>query len=181
MKDKCAEWKKETGLGFALYGTPAESLCYRFARIDLEKFGKIKDVTDKGYYTNSYHVDVREKIDAFTKLGFEAELQKLSTGGAISYIEVPNMEHNLDAMEEVVRFIYDNVQYGEFNTKSDYCHECGFSGEIKLNKEGIWECPNCGNKDKHKMNVTRRTCGYLGENFWNEGKTKEIGQRVTHL
>ena len=142
---------------------------------------KAQIVTDKGYYTNSYHVDVREKIDAFTKLGFEAELQKLSTGGAISYIEVPNMEHNLDAMEEVVRFIYDNVQYGEFNTKSDYCHECGFSGEIKLNKEGIWECPNCGNKDKHKMNVTRRTCGYLGENFWNEGKTKEIGQRVTHL
>lgn len=181
MKDKCAEWKKETGLGFALYGTPAESLCYRFARIDLEKFGKIKDVTDKGYYTNSYHVDVREKIDAFTKLGFESELQKLSTGGAISYIEVPNMEHNLDAMEEVVKFIYDNIQYGEFNTKSDFCHECGFSGEIKLNKDGVWECPNCGNKDKHKMNVTRRTCGYLGENFWNEGKTKEIGQRVTHL
>lgn len=181
MKDKCAEWKKETGLGFALYGTPAESLCYRFARIDLEKFGKIKDVTDKGYYTNSYHVDVREKIDAFTKLGFEAKLQKLSTGGAISYIEIPNMQHNLDAMEEVVKFIYDNVQYGEFNTKSDYCHICGFDGEIKLNKDLQWECPNCGNKDKGKMNVTRRTCGYLGENFWNEGKTKEISQRVTHL
>lgn len=181
MKDKCAEWKKETGLGFALYGTPAESLCYRFARIDLEKFGKIKDVTDKGFYTNSYHVDVREKIDAFTKLGFEAELQKLSTGGAISYIEVPNMQHNLDAMREVVKFIYDNVQYGEFNTKSDYCHVCGFDGEIKLNKDLQWECPNCGNKDKTKMNVTRRTCGYLGENFWNEGKTKEINQRVTHL
>ena len=181
MKDKCAEWKKETGIGFALYGTPAESLCYRFARIDLEKFGKIKDVTDKGYYTNSYHVDVREKIDAFTKLGFEAKLQKLSTGGAISYIEIPNMQHNLDAMEEVVKFIYDNVQYGEFNTKSDYCHVCGFDGEIKLNKDLQWECPNCGNKDKGKMNVTRRTCGYLGENFWNEGKTKEIGQRVTHL
>ncbi len=181
MKDKCAEWKKETGLGFALYGTPAESLCYRFARIDLEKFGKIKDVTDKGYYTNSYHVDVREKIDAFTKLGFEAKLQKLSTGGAISYIEIPNMQHNLDAMEEVVKFIYDNVQYGEFNTKSDYCHVCGFDGEIKLNKDLQWECPNCGNKDKGKMNVTRRTCGYLGENFWNEGKTREISQRVTHL
>lgn len=181
MKDKCAEWKKETGLGFALYGTPAESLCYRFARIDLEKFGKIKDVTDKGYYTNSYHVDVREKIDAFTKLGFEAKLQKLSTGGAISYIEIPNMQHNLDAMEEVVKFIYDNVQYGEFNTKSDFCHVCGYDGEIKLNKDLQWECPNCGNKDKGKMNVTRRTCGYLGENFWNEGKTKEISQRVTHL
>ena len=181
MKDKCAEWKKETGLGFALYGTPAESLCYRFAKIDLEKFGKIKDITDKGYYTNSYHVDVREKIDAFTKLGLESELQRLSSGGAISYIEIPNMQHNLDAMEEVVKFIYDNVQYGEFNTKSDYCHVCGFDGEIKLNKELQWECPNCGNKDKKKMNVTRRTCGYLGENFWNEGKTKEIGQRVTHL
>ena len=181
MKDKCAEWKQETGIGFALYGTPAESLCYRFARIDLEKFGKIKDVTDKGYYTNSYHVDVREKIDAFTKLGFESKLQKLSTGGAISYIEIPNMQHNLDAMEEVVKFIYDNVQYGEFNTKSDFCHVCGFDGEIKLNKDLQWECPNCGNRDKSKMNVTRRTCGYLGENFWNEGKTKEIGQRVTHL
>ena len=181
MKDKCAEWKKETGLGFALYGTPAESLCYRFAKIDLERFGKIKDVTDKGYYTNSYHVDVREKIDAFHKLGFEANLQKLSTGGAISYVEVPNMEHNLDAMEEVVKFIYDNVQYGEFNTKSDYCHVCGYSGEIKLNKDCEWECPQCGNKDKTKMNVTRRTCGYLGENFWNEGKTKEIKDRVTHL
>ncbi len=181
MKDKCAEWKKETGLGFALYGTPAESLCYRFAKIDLERFGKIKDVTDKGYYTNSYHVDVREKIDAFHKLGFEANLQKLSTGGAISYIEIPNMEHNLDAMEEVVKFIYDNVQYGEFNTKSDYCHVCGYSGEIKINKDCEWECPQCGNKDKTKMNVTRRTCGYLGENFWNEGKTKEIKDRVTHL
>lgn len=181
MKDKCAEWKKESDIGFALYGTPAESLCYRFARIDLERFGKIKDVTDKGFYTNSYHVDVREKIDAFTKLSFESNLQKLSTGGAISYIEIPNMQHNLDAMEEVVKFIYDNVQYGEFNTKSDYCHVCGFDGEIKLNKDQQWECPNCGNKDKNKMNVTRRTCGYLGENFWNEGKTKEIGQRVTHL
>lgn len=181
MKDKCDEWKKETGIGFALYGTPAESLCYRFAKIDLERFGKIKDVTDKGYYTNSYHVDVREKIDAFHKLGFEANLQKLSTGGAISYVEVPNMEHNLDAMEEVVKFIYDNVQYGEFNTKSDYCHVCGFSGEIKLNKDCEWECPECGNKDKTKMNVIRRTCGYLGENFWNVGKTKEIRERVTHL
>ncbi|MBO5475827.1 MAG: anaerobic ribonucleoside-triphosphate reductase [Bacilli bacterium] len=181
MKDKCDEWKKETGIGFALYGTPAESLCYRFAKIDLERFGKIKDVTDKGYYTNSYHVDVREKIDAFHKLGFEANLQKLSIGGAISYVEVPNMEHNLDAMEEVVKFIYDNVQYGEFNTKSDYCHVCGFSGEIKLNKDCEWECPECGNKDKTKMNVTRRTCGYLGENFWNVGKTKEIRERVTHL
>ncbi|HOB25961.1 MAG TPA: anaerobic ribonucleoside-triphosphate reductase [Bacilli bacterium] len=181
MKEKCAEWKKETGLGFALYGTPAESLCYRFARIDLEKFGKIKNVTDKGYYTNSYHVDVREHIDAFHKLGLEAEFQDMSLGGAISYVEIPNMEHNLEAMEEVVKFIADNVQYGEFNTKSDYCQVCGYTGEIILNKNLEWECPNCGNKDKSRMNVTRRTCGYLGENFWNEGKTKEISMRVTHL
>ncbi len=181
MKDKCCEWKKETGLGFALYGTPAESLCYRFAKIDLEKFGRIKDVTDKGYYTNSYHVDVREKIDAFSKLSFEANLQKLSTGGAISYIEVPNMEHNVEALEEVVKFIYENIQYAEFNSKSDYCQVCGFDGEIMINDKYEWECPNCGNKDKSRMNVTRRTCGYLGENFWNEGKTKEISMRVTHL
>ena len=175
------DWKAQTGLGFALYGTPAESLCYRFARIDKERFGIIKDVTDKGYYTNSYHVDVREKIDAFEKLKFESEFQSLSTGGAISYIEVPNMAHNIDAMEAVVKFIYDNIQYAEFNTKSDYCQVCGFDGEIIINDDLEWECPNCGNKDKAKMNVTRRTCGYLGENFWNVGKTKEIKQRVLHL
>ena len=181
MHDKCAKWKEDTGLGFALYGTPAESLCYRFARIDMERFGKIKNITDKGYYTNSYHVDVREKIDAFEKFRFESEFQSISTGGCISYIEVPNMEHNLKAMEEMVKFIYDNIQYAEFNTKSDYCQECGFSGEIIINDKLEWECPNCGNKDKKKLNVARRTCGYLGENFWNEGKTKEIKSRVTHL
>ena len=181
LRDKVDEWKKETGLGFALYGTPAESLCYRFARIDKEKFGTIKDVTDKGYYTNSYHVDVREKIDAFTKFKFESQFQPISSGGCISYVEVPNMEHNLEAMEEVVKFIYDNIQYAEFNTKSDYCHVCGYSGEIIINDDLEWECPNCHNKDKSKMNVTRRTCGYLGENFWNVGKTKEIKARVTHL
>ena len=181
LREKCDEWKKETGLGFALYGTPAESLCYRFARIDKEKFGTIKNVTDKGYYTNSYHVDVREKIDAFTKFKFESQFQPISSGGCISYVEVPNMEHNLKAMEEVVKFIYDNIQYAEFNTKSDFCHECGFTGEIKVNDNLEWECPNCGNKDKSKMNVARRTCGYLGENFWNVGKTKEIKSRVTHL
>ena len=181
LRAKCDEWKKETGLGFALYGTPAESLCYRFARIDKEKFGTIKNVTDKGYYTNSYHVDVREKIDAFTKFKFESQFQPISSGGCISYVEVPNMEHNLKAMEEVVKFIYDNIQYAEFNTKSDFCHECGFTGEIKVNDNLEWECPNCGNKDKSKMNVARRTCGYLGENFWNVGKTKEIKARVTHL
>ena len=181
LREKVDQWRKETNIGFALYGTPAESLCYRFARIDKEKFGEIKDITDKGYYTNSYHVDVREKIDAFSKLGFESEFQKISSGGAISYIEIPNMQHNLEAMEAVVKFIYDNIQYAEFNTKSDYCHVCGYDGEIIINDNLEWECPQCGNKDKNKMSVTRRTCGYLGENFWNVGKTKEIKQRVLHL
>ncbi len=181
LREKVDQWKKETNIGFALYGTPAESLCYKFARIDKEKFGTIKDITDKGYYTNSYHVDVREKIDAFEKLSFESEFQKISSGGAISYIEIPNMNKNLEALETLVKFIYDNIQYAEFNTKSDYCHECGFEGEIKINKENEWECPNCGNKDQNKMTVVRRTCGYLGENFWNVGKTKEIKQRVMHL
>ena len=181
LRETVDRWKKETNIGFALYGTPAESLCYKFARIDKEKFGTIKDVTDKGYYTNSYHVDVREKIDAFAKLSFESEFQKISSGGAISYIEIPNMQKNIDALETAVKFIYDNIQYAEFNTKSDYCHVCGFDGEIILNKDNEWECPNCGNKDHSKMTVVRRTCGYLGENFWNAGKTKEIKQRVMHL
>ena len=181
LKDTVDKWKKETNIGFALYGTPAESLCYKFARIDKEKFGTIPDVTDKGYYTNSYHVDVREKIDAFDKLSFESEFQKLSTGGAISYVEVPNMQNNIPALEEVVKFIYENIQYAEFNTKSDFCHECGFDGEIVINDDNEWECPNCGNKDRSKLTVVRRTCGYLGENFWNVGKTKEIKQRVLHL
>ena len=175
------KWKEETNIGFALYGTPAESLCYRFARIDKEKYGTIKDVTDKGYYTNSYHVDVREHIDAFSKFAFEAQFQKISSGGCISYVEIPNMQHNLEAMREVVKFIYDNIQYAEFNTKSDYCHVCGYDGEIMINDDNEWECPNCHNKDHRKMNVTRRTCGYLGENFWNLGKTKEIKARVLHL
>lgn len=177
----CDTWKLETGLGFGLYGTPAESLCYRFAEIDKKRFGVIEDVTDKGYYTNSYHVDVREKIDAFTKFTFESQFQNISSGGAISYVEIPNMRHNLEALEDVVRFIYDNIQYAEFNTKSDYCHVCGYDGEIIINDDLEWECPQCHNKDKNKMNVTRRTCGYLGENFWNVGKTKEINARVLHL
>jgi ribonucleoside-triphosphate reductase len=181
MRDKCDQWKAQTNIGFALYGTPAESLCYRFARIDQERFGTIPDVTDKGYYTNSYHVDVREHIDAFSKFQFESQFQRISSGGAISYIEIPNMRHNLEAMEDIVRFIYDNIQYAEFNTKSDYCHVCGFDGEITINDDLEWECPVCHNKDQSKMNVTRRTCGYLGENFWNEGKTKEIKSRVLHL
>lgn len=181
MKDAAAKWKEETGLGFSLYGTPAESLCYRFARIDREKFGDIENVTDKGYYTNSYHVDVREPIDAFSKFTFESQFQNKSLGGAISYVEVPNLVHNVEAIEEVIRFIYDNIQYGEFNTKSDYCHVCGYDGEILINDDNEWECPQCHNKDHSRMNVTRRTCGYLGENFWNTGKTKEIKARVLHL
>lgn len=181
MKQRTDEWKAETGLGFGLYGTPAESLCYRFAKIDKANYGEIKDVTDKGYYTNSYHIDVREEIDAFSKLRFESEFQSISTGGCISYIEIPNMRHNLEAMKEMIPFFYENIQYAEFNTKSDYCHECGFDGEIIINDDNQWECPNCGNKDQNKMNVTRRTCGYLGDNFWNEGKTKEIKSRVLHL
>ena len=181
LREKVDEWKEQTGIGFGLYGTPAESLCYRFARIDKERFGDIEDITDKGYYTNSYHVDVREKIDAFSKLKFESQFQPISSGGAISYVEIPNMRNNLKALEEIVKFIYENIQYAEFNTKSDYCHVCGFDGEIIINDQDEWECPNCGNKDHSKMNVTRRTCGYLGENFWNAGKTKEIKSRVLHL
>ena len=174
-------WKENTGIGFGLYGTPAESLCYRFANIDKKRFGDVKDITDKGYYTNSYHVDVREKIDAFTKFKFESQFQDISSGGAISYVEIPNMRNNLEALEELVKYIYDNIQYAEFNTKSDYCHECGFDGEITINEDMEWECPQCHNKDHSKMNVTRRTCGYLGENFWNVGKTKEIKSRVLHI
>ncbi len=181
LRDTTDKWKKETGLGFALYGTPAESLCYKFARIDKEKFGSIEDITDKGYYTNSYHIDVREKMDAFSKLAFESDFQKISSGGAISYVEIPNMSKNLTALEDLVKFIYENIQYAEFNTKSDYCHVCEYDGEIIINDNNEWECPQCGNKDKTKMNVTRRTCGYLGENFWNAGKTKEIKARVLHL
>lgn len=181
MRDATDRWKKESGLGFSLYGTPAETLCYRFARIDKEKFGDIENVTDKGYYTNSYHVDVREPIDAFAKIEFESGFQNISSGGAISYVEIPNMKKNPEAMEVLIRYIYENIQYGEFNTKSDFCHICGYDGEIMINEDMEWECPQCHNKDHSKMNVTRRTCGYLGENFWNTGKTKEIKSRVLHL
>ncbi len=181
LRKTADQWKEKTKLGFALYGTPAESLCYRFARIDKKRFGDIKDVTDKGYYTNSYHVDVREKIDAFSKLTFESGFQNLSSGGAISLVEIPNMRHNMEALEAAIQYIYDNIQYAEFNTKSDYCQCCGYDGEIMINQDFEWECPQCGNKDHAKMNVVRRTCGYLGENFWNVGKTKEIRSRVVHL
>ncbi len=181
LREACDQWKADTGIAFGLYGTPAESLCYRFARIDKARFGTIPDVTDKGYYTNSYHVDVREDIDAFSKFKFEAQFQPISSGGCISYVEIPNMANNLDALAEMVRFIYDNIQYAEFNTKSDYCHVCGYDGEIQINDDNEWECPQCHNKNHSKMTVTRRTCGYLGENFWNVGKTKEIKARVLHL
>ncbi|WBW50747.1 anaerobic ribonucleoside-triphosphate reductase [Peptoniphilus equinus] len=181
LNEKKDAWKKETGLAFAVYGTPAESLTNRFARIDKKRFGIIEDVTDKGYYTNSFHVDVREKISAFEKFNFEAKFQDKSGGGCISYVEIPNMSHNLEALETLVRYIYDNIQYAEFNTKSDYCANCGFDGEIKLNDKGQWECPQCHNTDKSTLTVVRRTCGYLGENFWNEGRTKEIGDRVLHI
>ncbi|MCM1220537.1 MAG: anaerobic ribonucleoside-triphosphate reductase [Lachnospiraceae bacterium] len=181
LRKACDDWKAETNIGFALYGTPAESLCYRFCKIDREKFGVIPDITDKGYYTNSYHVDVREHIDAFDKLKFENQFQPISSGGCISYVEIPNMQKNLDALRTMVKFIYDNIQYAEFNTKSDYCQVCGFDGEITLNDDNEWECPCCHNKDHDKLNIVRRTCGYLGEKFWNVGKTKEIKSRVIHV
>lgn len=181
LNEKKNEWTKETGLKFAVYGTPAESLTHRFNTIDRERFGIIKDVTDKGYYTNSFHVDVRQKISAFEKFAFESKFQDKSSGGCISYVEIPNMGHNLEALETLVRYIYNNIQYAEFNTKSDYCAECGFDGEIKVNDKGDWECPQCGNTDKSSLTVVRRTCGYLGENFWTEGRTKEIKDRVLHI
>lgn len=181
LNDAVNKWTKEYGIKFTLYATPAESLTQRFANIDRERFGIIENVTDKGYYINSFHVDVREEISAFEKFNFEAKFQDKSTGGCISYVEIPNMSHNLEALETIVRYIYDNIQYAEFNTKSDYCAECGFDGEIKLNDHGDWECPQCHNTDRSSLTVVRRTCGYLGENFWNEGRTKEINARVLHI
>ena len=182
LYNKTQEWKQKTSIGFGLYGTPAESLCYRFAKIDKEKYGDIENVTDKGYYTNSYHVDVREKIDAFTKFKFENQFQPISNGGCISYAEIPNLINNPQAVEELIKFIYDNIQYAEFNTKTDFCHECGYDGEMKWDEEKLtWYCPNCGNNDENLLTVIRRTCGYLGEHYWNLGKTKEINSRVTHI
>lgn len=181
LKAKVDKWKEETDLGFGLYGTPAESLCYRFAKIDKVRFGTIKDITDKGYYINSYHVDIREDIDAISKLKFESQFHPISSGGCISYIEIPNMMTNLSALEQMVNFMYHNIQYAEFNTKSDCCYECGFEGEILLTDEFEWECPLCKNKNKARMDVVRRTCGYIGSSYWNEGKTKEIKSRVLHL
>ena len=184
MNDKCTEWKEAENIDYSLYGTPLESTTYKFAKCLQKRFGIIPDVTDHDYITNSYHVNVREHIDAFTKLKFESEFQKLSPGGAISYVEVPNMQHNIPAVLSVIKFIYDNIMYAELNTKSDYCQCCGYDGEIKIvedNGKLVWECPNCGNRDQSKMNVARRTCGYIGSNFWNQGRTQEIRDRVVHL
>lgn len=185
LNEACARWKEETGMGFSLYGTPMESTTYKFAKKLQERFGIIKGVTDKNYITNSYHVHVQEQIDAISKLKFESEFQELSPGGAISYVEVPDLTHNIDAVLAVMKCIYENIMYAEENCKSDYCQECGYDGEIKIVDNGhgkkIWKCPNCGNTDQRKMNVARRTCGYIGENFWNVGRTDEIYDRVLHL
>ena len=186
LNDKCAQWKKEENISYSVYGTPMESTAYRFAKCLQKRFGIIKDVTDKNYITNSYHVHVTEQIDAFSKLKFESDFQKLSPGGAVSYVEVPNMQENIPAVLSVVQFIYNNIMYAELNTKSDYCEECGYSGEIQIieeehTKKLIWECPNCGNRNQDKMCVARRTCGYIGTQFWNQGRTQEIKERVLHL
>ena len=185
LNDKCAEWRKEENISYSLYGTPMESTTYKFAKALQKRFGIIEGVTDHNYITNSYHVNVREKIDAFTKLKFEADFQKLSPGGAISYVEVPNMQNNIPAVLSVMKFIYDNIMYAELNTKSDYCECCGYDGEIQIIEDEhgklVWECPNCGNRDQTKMSVARRTCGYIGTQFWNQGRTQEIKDRVLHL
>lgn len=181
LREACDSWKEETGLGFGLYGTPAESTTYTFARALKKRFGIVPGVTDKDYLTNSYHVNVREHIDAFSKLEVEAKFQKLSSGGAISYVEVTNMSQNLDALSALIDYMYETIQYAEINTKSDYCQECGFDGEILLDENREWYCPNCGNRNHKTLNVCRRTCGYLGDNFWNQGRTQEIAERFVHL
>ena len=184
MNDKCNEWKKAENMDYSLYGTPLESTTYKFAKCLQKRFGIVKGITDKNYITNSYHVHVSEPIDAFTKLKFEADFQRLSPGGAISYVEVPNMQDNLEAVISVLQFIYDNIMYAELNTKSDYCQCCGYDGEIKIVEDDgklVWECPKCGNRDQNKLNVARRTCGYIGTQFWNQGRTQEIKDRVLHL
>lgn len=181
MKKKCDQWKKEYNLGFGLYGTPAENLIYRFARLDKKRYGEIKNVTDKMYYTNSYHVHVTEEIDAFDKLTFESQFHAISSGGCISYVEVPNLSKNLDAVKSIINFIYHNVQYAEINTRPDLCYKCGYSGEIQNDENLNWYCPNCGNRDESEMQVMRRTCGYIGSSYWSKGRTAEIKERVLHL
>lgn len=184
LNDYCNKWKADENIDYSLYGTPLESSTYKFAKTLKKRFGYIEGVTDKNYITNSYHIHVTEPVDAFTKLKFESEFQALSPGGAISYVEVPNLQHNIEAVLQIIQFIYDNIMYAELNTKSDYCQVCGYDGEIKIIEEDgtyLWECPNCGNRDQRKMNVARRTCGYIGANFWNQGRTQEIKERVLHL
>ncbi|MBR3116382.1 MAG: anaerobic ribonucleoside-triphosphate reductase [Bacilli bacterium] len=181
LNDACKKWKAEEDIDYSVYGTPIESTTYKFAKCLRDRFGKIKGITDRDYITNSYHVPVFEEIDAFTKLKLESEFQRLSPGGAISYIETPNLENNLDTVMEVIKFIYDNIMYAELNTKSDYCQECGYTGEILIDENLEWYCPNCGNRDHDKLNVARRTCGYIGTNFWNKGRTQEIKERVIHI
>ena len=184
MNDKCNEWKAAEDIDYSIYGTPLESTTYKFAKALQRRFGVIPGITDKGYITNSYHVHVAEEIDAFQKLQFESEFQRLSPGGAISYVEVPNMQDNLEAVLRVMQFIYDHIMYAELNTKSDYCQVCGYDGEIQIVEDDgklVWECPHCGNRDQNKMNVARRTCGYIGTQFWNQGRTQEIKDRVLHL
>ena len=185
LNDKCREWKEAEHISYSVYGTPMESTTYKFAKCLQKRFGMIEGVTDKNYITNSYHVHVTEEINAFDKLEFEAKVQKLSPGGAISYVEVPNMQNNIPAVLSVMKFIYDHIMYAELNTKSDYCEQCGYDGEIKIREEEsgklVWECPNCGNRDQNKLFVARRTCGYIGTQFWNQGRTQEIRDRVLHL
>lgn len=185
LNDKCSEWKATEDIDYSVYGSPIESTTYKFAKSLQKRFGIIEGITDHNYITNSYHVCVREPIDAFTKLTFESEFQRLSPGGAVSYCEIPNMQHNIPAVLTLFRHIYDTIMYAELNTKSDYCEVCGFDGEIQIvkdeNNKLVWECPNCGNRDQNKMHVVRRTCGYLGSNYWNQGRTQEIQERVLHL
>ena len=181
LNDACKGWKEAEDIDYSVYGTPIESTTYKFAKALRERFGVIKGITDRDYITNSYHVPVFEEIDAFTKLKLESEFQKLSPGGAISYIETADLNGNLDSVMEVIKFIYDNIMYAELNTKSDYCQVCGYDGEILIDENLEWYCPNCGNRDHDKMNVARRTCGYIGTNFWNKGRTQEIKERVIHL
>jgi ribonucleoside-triphosphate reductase len=185
LNEYTAKWKRAEHVDYSLYGTPLESTTYKFAKALQQRFGIIEGVTDKNYITNSYHIHVTEEIDAFTKLKEEAEFQALSPGGAISYVEVPNMQHNIPAVLKVMQFIYENIMYAELNTKSDYCQNCGYNGEIQIVTDAdgklVWECPNCGNRDQTKMNVARRTCGYIGTQYWNQGRTQEIKERVLHL
>lgn len=181
LNDACNKWKAQENIDYSVYGTPIESTTFKFAKALKRRFGEIEGISDRDYITNSYHIHVAHNIDAFNKLATEAKFQKLSPGGAISYVEIPNMQNNIPAVLDIIKFIYNNIMYAELNTKSDYCHECGYTGEILIDDNLEWYCPNCGNRDHDKLNVARRTCGYIGTNFWNKGRTQEIKERVTHI